>query len=131
MFLFKQHAINSLLDEYYFKKTISYCIATCHFTSKQYLKIKSPIVDINNYLNQILPTFDSLNRELYSSFCLVDTFPNYFSFNLANCKDFNTRITYQNKLENIYKALSNNHNTVLIISDISIKNNITILVLHI
>jgi len=82
-------------------------------------------------LNQILPAFDSLNREFSPGFCFVETFSNYFFFYLANCKNFNTRITYKNKLENIYEASSNNHNTILIISDVSVQNNITILVLHI
>jgi len=36
-----------------------------------------------------------------------------------------------NKLKNIYEALSNNYNTILIIFNTSIKNNITILVLYI
>ena len=41
---------------------------SCHFslenmTSKQYLKIKSSIVDANNCLNGVFSLFDSLNKE--------------------------------------------------------------------
>jgi len=82
--LSKQYTINSLLDEHHSKKATSYHIATCHLTFKQYLKIKSSIVDTKNHLNEIFAAFDSLNRELFASFYLVDTFPNHFSFYLVN-----------------------------------------------
>jgi len=86
--------INFLLDKHHSKKAILHHMATCHFTSKQCLKVKSPIVNTNNCLNQILLAFDILNKELSSSFCLVSTFPNHFSFYLANYKDVNARITH-------------------------------------
>jgi len=82
-------------------------------------------------LNEIFPAFDSLNRKLSLGFHLVNTFPNCFSFHSVNQKDANTRITYHNKLDNIYKNSLISQNTVLIISNTSIKNNITISVLHI
>jgi len=127
----KQHVINSLLDKHHSKKATSYYIATCHLTPKQHVKIKSSIVNINNYLNGIFLAFDSLNQVLSPGFCLIDTFPNCFSFYLANCKDANTKITHQNKLKNIDKSLSNNQDTILIISDVSVKNSVTTSVSHI
>ena len=48
-----------------------------------------------------------------------------------NQKDAKARITHQDKLKNIYKDSSNSHNTMLIISNTNIKNNITTVVLHI
>ena len=123
--------INSLLDEHHSKKATFHYIATSHLTPKQYLKIKSLIVNINNHLNKIFPAFDSLSRELSPSFCFVDTFLNCFSFHLANQKDVNIKITHQNKLKNIYETLSNSQDTILIISDTSVKNNIAILVSYI
>lgn len=85
-------------------------------------------MDINNCLNQVFPTFDNLNRELSPGFHLIDTFPNHFFSHTVNCKDAEVRTTHQNKLENIDKDSTNCHNTVLIISDASVKNNITTLV---
>jgi len=90
----KQYAINSLLDEHHFRKATSHHIATCYLTYKQCLKIKSFIVNTNNHLNEIFPSFDSLNRELSSGFHLVDIFSNYFSFHLVNQKDADAKITY-------------------------------------
>ena len=95
------------------------------------MKIKSPIVDTNNYLNRVFPAFDSLNNKLSPGFYLVDIFPNNFSFHSVNWKNADTEVAYQNKLNNIYKNFSINQDTVLIISNVSVKNNITTLVLHI
>jgi len=88
-------------------------------------------VDTNNCLKKIYLVFDSLNKKLSSGFHLVDTFPDYFSFYLVNCKDIDAKIIHQNKLENIYEASFNNQDTILIISDVSIKNNTATLVLYI
>ena len=100
-------------------------------TSKQYLKIKSLIVDINNCLNQVLLVFDSLNRELSLGFHLINNFPNYFFFHTADCKDAEARTAHHNKLENIFKNSPQSNDIILVISDTSIKNNITILILYI
>lgn len=88
-------------------------------------------MDTNNYLNGIFPAFDSLNHKFSSSSCLIDNFPNYFSFYLVSCKDTNAKTTHCNKLEKLYEKSFNNQNTILIIFNISIRNNIAILVLYI
>ena len=95
------------------------------------MKIKSFIVDINNYLNKVCPTFDNLNKELLPRFCFINTFSDYFFFYTVNRKDANTKIIHHIKLDNIYKNSLINKDIVLIISDTSIKNNITTLVSHI
>ena len=95
------------------------------------MKVKSPIVDTNNCLNQVFSTFDNLNREISLGFHVINTFPNHFFFYTVNCKDAEVRATQQNKLENIYKNSTNCYDTVLIISDASVKNNITTLVSYI
>ena len=58
------------------------------------MKIKSPIMDTNNHLDEIFLAFDSLNGELSLDFHFVDTFPNCFSFHLVNQKDTNAKIAY-------------------------------------
>ena len=125
----KQHAINTLLDKHHSKQAIPHHITTRTF--KQNLKIKSPIVDINYCLNQILLVFNNLNKELSPGFCLVDTFSNCFSFNVVKYKDTKVRTTHLNKLKNIYRASKDDPNTLFIISDMSLKNNVVISVTHI
>ena len=131
MSLLKQPMINSLIDKYHFKKAKPHYMTITHLTSKQWLKIKSPIVDSNNCLNELFPSFDSLDREFSPGFCLVDTFSDCFSFYLVNWKDANAKIAHCNKLNNIYKGSLIDQNMVLIISDASVKNNITTSVLYI
>jgi len=80
MTLSKQHAINSLLDEHHSKKATLHHMTTFHLTPNQLLKIKNPVVNSNNHLNEVFPSFDSLNKELSSSFHLVDTFSDHFFF---------------------------------------------------
>ena len=99
----RQHAINSLLDKHYSKRAKPHCMAISQLIAKQWSKIKSPIVDTNNHLNEVFPSFDSLNKELSPGFHLVDSFLNHFSFLKVNQKDFKLLTAHQNKLDNIYK----------------------------
>ena len=120
--------INSLLDKHHSKKAKSYHIATAHLTFKQWLRIKSSIVNTNNWLNEIFPSF---NREHSPGFCLVDTFSGHFSFYSVNQKDANIKITHCNKFNSIYEDSLIDQNTIPIISDASVKNNVTTSVLYI
>ena len=131
MSLPKQHMINSLLDKHHSKKAKPHYIAIAHLTFKQWLRIKSFIVDTNNWLNEIFPSFNSLNKELSLGFCLVDTFFGHFSFHPVNQKDTNIKITHCNRFDSIYEDSLIDQNTVSIISDASVKNNVITLVLHI
>ena len=63
-----------------------------HLTLKQHLKIKGPIVDTNNHLNRLFPSFNSLNKEISPSIYLVDVMghldTNNFYFILFYFSDF-------------------------------------------
>ena len=115
----------TLIDKHYSKIAIFYLMI------KQYSKIKSPIIDINNHLNKVLLSFDSLNKELSFRFHLVDIFLDCFSFLLVNQKDSDILTSYHNKLINIFENLLINQDNVLIITNTSIKNNVATPVSHI
>ena len=83
------------------------------------------MVNTNNCLNEKFPSFDSLNREISSGFCLVDIFLDHFSFYSVNLKDTNAKITHCNKLNSIYENSLINQDMVLIIYNTSVKNNVT------
>ena len=51
--------------------------------------------------------------------------------NVVKYKDAKVRTTYLNKLKNIYRASKDDPNTLFIISDMSLKNNVVISVTHI
>ena len=94
-------------------------------------KIKSFIVDFNNCLNSLFSSFDNLHKELLSGFQLVDNFSDWFSFHTANCKDKNTIHAHIWHLDKIFEDFCSDSEIVIVISDASIKNKVTTLILHI
>ena len=98
---------------------------------KQHSKVKSSIVDTNNYLNKVFSVFDRLYTELFFSFWLVDTFSDYIFFHIVKCKDNKIKNIHLWSLNKILKDSLSNPKTVLVISDTSIKKNITTSILHI
>jgi len=98
---------------------------------KQQLKIKSSVIDINNWLNGVFPTFDFLYSEFSSGCCLIDIFSSHFSFYHANHRNKESKAIQIHRLdEYIFKA-STNSKSVVIVSDASIKNNITTSIVHV
>jgi len=69
-------------------------MATAHLTSKQCSKIKSLIMDINNHLNEVYPSSDSLNKDISPGFRLIIIFSNHFSFISVNWKNSEALIAY-------------------------------------
>ena len=76
VFFPKQYVINTLINEHYSKKALPYYITMSHLTAKQWLKVKSSIINTNN----------CLNKELSLGFYLVDTFLDHFPFISVNQK---------------------------------------------
>jgi len=74
-----------------------------YLTYKQQSKIKSSVVDTNNWLNKVFSSFDRLHKELSPEFHLVNMFYNCFSFYTVNYKDTNGKTAYHSKLNKIYK----------------------------
>jgi len=102
-----------------------------NLTSKQYQKIKSSIINTNNHLNKVFLFFDRLHKELSPRFQLVDNFSDYFSFYTVNCKDTEVKNAYLYTLDKIFDNSLSNPNTIFVISDNSIKNNVVTSILHI
>jgi len=97
-------------------------------TSKQYFKINSSVVDANNCLYGTFLSFNSLNNKFFPSSRLIDSFPNYFSFHKVNHSNKESRNLYLDKI--VFEA-SLNTSPVIVISDTSIKNNVTISIAYI
>jgi len=85
-FLLSNHMVKALLDHYHSNASHLYYFSLEKLSSKQKLKVKNSIVDINNHLNRILPSFNPLHKELIPGFQLVDIFSNCFSFNIVGHK---------------------------------------------
>lgn len=91
---------------------------------KQWLKVKSSIVDTNNYLNRVFPSFNSFHKELSSGFKLVDNFSDYFYFHIVNYKDKESKEVHLCKINKIFKDTSSDFNSIFDIFDANIKNNV-------
>ena len=94
-------------------------------------KIKSFIVDANNYLDRIFLFFDFFYKELLLSFRIVENFSNCFYFHPANYKDKKCREAYFWKLNKNFEDVFLDPNSIIIIANTSIKNNITSLISYV
>ena len=78
--LLSNHIIDTLLERRYTNNSSLHCLSLENMTDKQRLKIKSSIVDVNNYLNRISSSFNSLNSEFSPGFRLINNFSSCFYF---------------------------------------------------
>jgi len=94
-------------------------------TRHQYSLIKGHLVDMDNRFNEVFPFFDPLNPEFKPGNRIINKFSNHFSFHLfskSNDHLFKNRIQ---QLNNLTIESSNTLSNTLIITDASVKNNIT------
>ena len=118
--------LNFLLDNYYLKKAKLHSLSMILLTQKQCSKIKSLIVDSKNCLNEVFSFFYKLYKELSLRFYLVNTLPDYFLFHIQEYDH-----SHQKKLDKIFDNSISNPNTIIVISDTSIKNNVATSILYI
>ena len=102
-----------------------------NLTFKQYQKLKSSIIDLNNCINKVFPFFNKLYKELSPGFQLVDNFPDCFSFCIVKYKDIEVKNAHIHTFDKIFENSFLNPNTILVIPNTSINNNIAILILNI
>jgi len=93
--------------------------------------IKGPVVDMDNRFNEIFPSFDPLNLEFTPGCRIIDFFSSHFSFHSFNkCSD-ESLISHSHKLDEMIIVSSENLLHTLVITDVSIKNNVATSIAHI
>ena len=90
--------------------------------------IKGHLINSNNKLYGIFPSFSSLYPELLLGSRIVDNFPEWFSFNLVSKK--NDKLCFQ-QLDKIVLQSSSLPSIAIIVTDASIKDDIATSILHI
>ena len=100
-------------------------------TIKQRLKIKGPIVDVNNRLNGVFDSFGLFNNKFYPENRLIDMFSSHFAFYLSNRKSIETRKTHFCKLNKIVFNMLINSKTLIVVVSASIKNHVTTSIAHV
>ena len=97
----------------------------------QHELIKGLVVDMDNCFNEVFPSFDPLNPEFVPGCRVIDIFSNCFSFHLfSKCKEDNFK-SQIHQLDCLAIEFSSNLSYALIITDTSIKNNITTFISHV
>ena len=93
--------------------------------------IKGPVVDIDNNFNEVFPSFNSFNPEFVPGCRIIDTLSSRFSFHsFSKCNEDNLKFQVQ-QLDYMAIESSNNPSHALVITDASIKNNITTSISHV
>ena len=95
------------------------------------MTVKSSVVNTNNHLNGIFPSFNSLNKEFHSENRLVAFFSNCFSFHKVDYSSEERKSYFCSHLDNIMFTASSNPTTVIVVSDASIKNYVAMFITHI
>jgi len=98
---------------------------------KQQLNVKSPIIDANNRLNGIFNSFISFSSEFSPENRLIDIFPSCFFFHLSDRKYTEAKKVYLCKLEELILYILVDPKTAVIVSDVSIKNQVAISIAYI
>jgi len=125
------HIIRLILETRPFINVNTHHLLLERLMLEQCLKIKGPMVDIDNRFNKIIPSFSLFDREFLLGNKLIDIFPNRFSFHSLDRKSKNNIKSHLHNLENISLQSSSDPYIAIVVLDVSIKNNITTSIVYI
>jgi len=125
------HIIKLLLERSNAPKSQLYYLMLGNMIFKQQQRIKDSIVDINNQLHKIFTTFDSLNFIFYLCYRLIDNYSSHISINSTNYSSNESKNSHWKKLNEIILEFSSDLRTIVVISYMSIKNNVVSSISHI
>jgi len=89
--------------------------------------LKLPLIDVDEKYNEFFPSFCFFNKEFKPGNYIIDIFPDQFSFHscLMNVKK------HMKNLDEVIFKVSSNPSSTIVISDTSIKNQVTTSISHI
>ena len=125
------HILKSLLETNSLSNITSHQLSLNNLTPKKWLKIKGPVVNMDNRFNKVFPSFDPFNKEFAPGYYFIDIFSNCFSFYTSSKqsnKKFNAHIQ---ALDNIALTSSSDFSITLIVSNTSIKNQVVTFISHV
>jgi len=127
--LLENHLIRTLMDDPHNAHNKPTPHSINKLTKHQKTIVKGYLIDSNNKLLGIFPSFSLLNLELNPGSRIVDIFSDQFSFNLVNREESNK--TRFQQLDKMTLHSSSSPHIAIVITDTSVKNDITISVSHI
>ena len=126
---FINHIFKFILESRYSDNNSIHCLLLKKLTLKQQLNIKESIVDANNRLNRVFPSFIHFSSEFSPRNRLIDIYSSHF-FHSTN-KHKKGRKVYIQKLNNLTFQVSDDSKIVIVVSDASIKNQVATSIAHI
>jgi len=121
------HIIKSILSSNGSTRHTSHSLFLNNLTLKQRLCLNSPLIDMDNSYNELLPFFLFFDKEFDLGNQLINSFPDQFSFHSYSSNIKN----YIRNLDNIIFRVLYNLSSSIVISDVSIKNHVAILISYI
>ena len=94
------YIIKSMLESRHLDNNSIYCLLLENLTPKQWLNIKESIVDANNRLNRVFPSFIPFSSEFLPRNRLIDIYPSCFSFHSTDKYEEDRKLHIQ-KLNNL------------------------------
>ena len=125
------HLIRSLMDNNPLSLSPPHVLSLSSLTKRQHGFLKNHIVEIDNRFNEVFPAFDSINPKFWPGNRIVDLFPNRFSFHLFNSSSDYSFKCYIQQLDALAIKSSFSPSDTLVITDASVKNNVTSSIVHI
>ena len=125
------HIIRSLLDNSSNCPSSPHVLSLNTLSKRQCGLLKSHVVDIDNRFNEVFPAFDPLNPELQPGNRVTDTFSNCFSFHSFSRSNDPSFKSCLQQLDALAIESSFSSSNALIITNASVKNNVTLSIVHI
>jgi len=100
-------------------------------TKRQCGLLKSHVIDIDNRFNKVFPAFDPINLELQPGNRISDTFSNQFSFHSFSSSNDPSFKSHIQQLDALAVDSSTSSRNALMITDMSVKNNVVLSIAHI
>ena len=129
--LSSNHILRSLLETNSSSNFTFHQLSLNNLTPKQWLKIKKPVVNMDNRFNKVFPSFDMFNKEFTPDHHLINIFLNCFSFYTSSKQSDKSLNIHIQALDNIALTSSLDPSIALVVSDISIKNQVVTSISHI
>jgi len=115
------HAINTLLDSHQNRNQNQHKFALANLTNKQMSKLKSPIKDVSERLNEIKDEFDPYHPIFHPGLCLVDHFSSRIVFHSPTSSSDEALFDHSSKLNLAFERVQKSSNDIAVISDGSVK----------
>ena len=125
------HIIRSILDNNPNCPFPPHDLSLGLLSKRQQCLLKGHIVNMNNRFNKVFSAFDLINPKLQPGNRVINTFSNHFSFYTFSRKNDPSFKSHLQQLNALAIESSTSLSTALVITDMSVKNNVASSIAHI